>query len=250
MTENDREKFAEAFFGLEEYFGKNHSKTIIEIYFKSLQDLSIDQFQMVCLKAIQKGRFFPKITELRDFAGVDQDAIEKDKPLLAWLAFRESIKTFGPAFHNNGKLSDPVIYRVVRMLGGMERIRMWTENEMPFRQKDFIEYYELAERHDAVDLLSSTSSEESASKNLLPSSSTENIETKLHGMTGNQFSSVFRRMEIKTFKPPDTPVIQIKKLIRHLINVGEDVSSFKKAHPEIYDDVINENREGHGTPGA
>ncbi len=161
MPNVDRKQFAEIFFGLEEYFRKTHKKTVIEIYFQCLQDLSQEQFRLACRKAVKQGRFFPMVSELREYAGVEKNPGHEEKAIMAWVNFYQILRIHGVSVLNtepaggseNGIVLDPVVFRVIRMLGGVERVRMWTEQEIPFRQKEFIEYYVLALEDAAVGTL-------------------------------------------------------------------------------------------------
>ncbi len=161
MPNLDRKHFVEIFFGMEEYFGKKHKKVVVEMYFQGLQDLSQDQFRLACRKAVRQGRFFPMISELREYAEVDKNPGHEEKAMLAWVNFYQTLRIHGASVLNmepkgaseSGIRLDPIVYRVIRMLGGAERIRMWTEEEIPFRQKEFIDYYALAMEHDAAGAL-------------------------------------------------------------------------------------------------
>ncbi|MCI0488968.1 MAG: hypothetical protein L0229_20440 [Blastocatellia bacterium] len=66
MQESDFERFGHAMYALGEVFGKDMTGNLIELYFKALSDLSVEEFERAANLAIGECKFFPKPVELRE----------------------------------------------------------------------------------------------------------------------------------------------------------------------------------------
>jgi hypothetical protein len=70
---------------LAEAMGESLTPSRLEIYLTDLADLSREQLEMACWRARRELRFFPKIAELREFAGALSSAVDdRPDPELAW----------------------------------------------------------------------------------------------------------------------------------------------------------------------
>ena len=60
----NRKHFNEQFLGMCEYFGKDHSESVIQIYWNALKTISDDEFTKSVSTAVLQGTFFPRVAEL------------------------------------------------------------------------------------------------------------------------------------------------------------------------------------------
>lgn len=65
MQQSDFKPFSKALYALGEVFGRQLTETVINVYFKTFADFTIEEFESACYKAINECKFFPKPVELR-----------------------------------------------------------------------------------------------------------------------------------------------------------------------------------------
>lgn len=91
MTEMDRQPFGEMLFALGEAYGESISAARMEIYFRALDDLSLEEIRRAANVHARASKFFPKPVELRE-------AIEgkaEDQAEIAWQAVQKLVKRYG-----------------------------------------------------------------------------------------------------------------------------------------------------------
>lgn len=146
MNANDLNEFAGEMFGLQEYFDKKLSKVLLDKYFERLQDLSVEEFKAACNAAYDQCRWFPRIVELREFAL----KADKDHALIAWNIVERVRRRAFSITRRNTKFPLPGIHEAIQLMGGWRKVGMWTENELHFREKEFLERYEVVKRNNFV----------------------------------------------------------------------------------------------------
>lgn len=87
MQNSERPEFIDILISLEAYFEKELSKPLREIYWKGLQDLSLENYRAAAEKAMTELKFFPKIADLRGFVTVGGD----DAAASAWTQLDRAI---------------------------------------------------------------------------------------------------------------------------------------------------------------
>ena len=148
MKKEDEKQFSKIMAGLQEVYTpeKPISTAKLEIYWMAFQDWTIEQFQAACQALLQTKTIstFPLPGEIRAASQ------EKDRALEAWLLARNAISictnTASVIF------SDAVIHSVIEAMGGWPKFCWIQDDELPFRQKDFLEYYKFfasKQRHPA-----------------------------------------------------------------------------------------------------
>ena len=87
------------------------------------------------LQDTEAGQFFPKIADLkRHLSGT-----RTDRGTLAWSKVIGAIRRRGP-WPSVG-FDDPVIHTVIDEMGGWPAVCAWTNDELPFRERDFLRRY-------------------------------------------------------------------------------------------------------------
>lgn len=135
----DQAKFSELMQGLSKIFdpGRKISAVVMELYFKALEDLTIEQIAIAVSKVIRERVYsgFPKPAEIR-LAIKPPDIDQLSDPLGAWLLVERHIEG-GPM------PTDPVVNKTVATMGGYERLGLQSYAELVWVQKDFERRYEL-----------------------------------------------------------------------------------------------------------
>jgi hypothetical protein len=93
MTNRDSAEFARLFVGLAQAFDKQASDLLIQIYFDSLKDFSLEAVTTAVNQAVHTKKFFPKVAELRELIVGNPE----DRAAGAWTAFLEAAANGGTA---------------------------------------------------------------------------------------------------------------------------------------------------------
>lgn len=135
MQKRDEAKFAEQFVGLCEYFDKPFSQALLDIYWRGLEDLSIEQFESAVTVVIRSAKWFPKISELRELAHGNPD----ERAIAAWEQVKEAIARGG--YVSSVVFEDSKITRAIEHIGGWVKLCMAEGKDAKFMQKDFMAVY-------------------------------------------------------------------------------------------------------------
>lgn len=136
MTDEDRIEFANVMGAAAEVFEREISSLMTDAYFASLRDLSIEAVRMGFSVCFKRCRFMPRPVEIREAAS----GRKTDRALMAWQDVQHAAAVIGP--YRSARFEDGTVAAVVRAMGGWERVCYFTEDEMPWRQKDFERLYE------------------------------------------------------------------------------------------------------------
>ncbi|AGH44505.1 hypothetical protein [Paraglaciecola psychrophila] len=80
----NRQHFNEQFLGMCEYFGKDHSESVIQIYWNALKTISDDEFTKAVTDSVMKSTFFPRVAELMKSVPKLEPMLIEDKGGLTW----------------------------------------------------------------------------------------------------------------------------------------------------------------------
>lgn len=125
----------------------------LQIYATDLAtDLSQEQLRIALTRARRECRFFPKIAELREFAGGSKEDHRKVEAEAAWTFVMDYLRRWSVArlpLYQSGKRIEapPLSARIeyaLRRIGGLRGLNQITESSRPFMFKDFCEAYQLA----------------------------------------------------------------------------------------------------------
>lgn len=91
MTPNDKPAFLAVMTALSETFRESVSDSRMEIYFKVLSRLTIDQVETCAAKILETSKFFPKPAEFFEVA----EGSTEDRAAQAWELFIEAVRSAG-----------------------------------------------------------------------------------------------------------------------------------------------------------
>lgn len=144
MNEKDEKKFGELMLAMGEVFQKIPNKIQMEIYFRALEDLTIEDVSQACSEIVKTRKItgtLPLPAEIREMAGGNSEA----KALTAWAKVSEAIDRLG--WDNSIAFDDPQIMRAIVLWGGSWiRLREldWRLDQVKWRQKEFMQAYKAA----------------------------------------------------------------------------------------------------------
>lgn len=131
MTNQDKSEFVRQLTGLAELFDKKISDALFEIYWQSLQELSLEDFKRAATSLALSAKFFPKPVEFREQILPNLDA----QASLAYDKLHEAYLRLAP--YHTVTFDDPVIHAVVNSLGGWIKLANLTVDEAKWYRKDF-----------------------------------------------------------------------------------------------------------------
>lgn len=138
MTPNDKQRFAVAIYALGEYYGKTLSKGVIDIYWQGLESYSIDALESAISRHLRNpdcGQFMPKIAEIVKML----EGSTKDSAVIAWAKVMRGIS--GAGMYQSVVFDDAMIHVAIEGIGGWIKLCQSSEQELPFVQRRFEEYY-------------------------------------------------------------------------------------------------------------
>jgi len=147
VRENDKKQFSELMLAIGEVFQKIPNKTQMEIYFRALEDLTIEQVSHACSEIVKTRKItgtLPLPAEIRDLAGGGN---LDDRALVAWHKLVYALDHYGCG--NSVAFDDPAIMgAIILWAGSWRKIKdiEWTYDNDTWVQKAFISAYKAAAR--------------------------------------------------------------------------------------------------------
>jgi len=150
MQKHEQDEFKKTMIGLGEYYGKEITSSLLEIYWYDLKPLSIDQFKEVVSlhrKNPDNGQFFPKVADIEKMIGGNSKQQEQaltDKSEMQWLVVLGEIKRVGS--WGSLKIEDQQAMAAVQSLGGWKFVCSQTQDQLVWLGKRFVDSYKNFER--------------------------------------------------------------------------------------------------------
>jgi len=151
MTPADRKDFLEVIIGFAELKGKQLSAPALELYWRSMQAWSLDDFRKAAEHLIRTCEFMPMPKDFEDLRKAGRATSGE-----AWAAVLKFARTsYSPNFpvdprYLRGPLADPLVQRAVNAVGGWNAIAMSNSESTHFLERRFAEHFE--SMSDSVDI--------------------------------------------------------------------------------------------------
>lgn len=139
MKSTDKQRFCEMLTGLGEYYGKPISKMMMDIYAQGLANYDIDDISKAFSTHVRNpdnGQFMPKIADVER----SLNGNSATRAMRAWNKVTKAVQEIGT--YRTVKFDDPLINSVIQDMGGWTCIGQITEDELPFRIKEFEKRYQ------------------------------------------------------------------------------------------------------------
>ncbi len=132
--------------------GETVSPERMKIYAGDLADLDRSQLEVAFTRARRELKFFPRISELRDLAGVAAKDVRNVETEAAWKFVNDYLRKWGvdlmPIYSGGKRIEAPAlpprIAYALRRIGGLCGLNQVTEEKRPFMFRDFCEAYNVA----------------------------------------------------------------------------------------------------------
>ncbi len=137
MTGKDRAAFGKLMAALAEAFSQDVSPAKLDVYFRALGDMSVEQIDAAVWTLIRTRTTatFPKVAEIREAV---HGKVE-DQAQLAWVKFIGAVRSHGG--YETVSFDNPVIHAIVEREGGWIKVTEYNQEEMKWFAKDFLRMY-------------------------------------------------------------------------------------------------------------
>ena len=125
-----------------ELFDKAITKTLIEIYWVSLESFNDSDVELAFKRLIATVKFFPKPAEIIEAISGPQNSVA----LSAWVAVSWAIEHVG-GYNSIRFGQDPVIHSVIEAMGGWPDLCNISSKEMVWKQREFERLYQMLSGH-------------------------------------------------------------------------------------------------------
>jgi hypothetical protein len=133
-NQTERDKFLNAFLALAEMWDKECSETLIRMYFKSIEEHSIESVEAALGKALKTCRFFPKPVDINELC---RGGNISDQAEVEWGKVIGAVEHVGP--YKSVVFDDPTTMAVIETSGGWVRFcQDITFQNITFKRKDFV----------------------------------------------------------------------------------------------------------------
>jgi len=141
VTDDDFGKFRELMDGVAaQYKTEPLSAAGLSMMFQVLRKVGLQDVCTALMRHMEICKFFPRSADI--LAQINGTAA--DRSSAAFQKLLAAQRRCG--YTASVRFSDPAIHYAVTRLGGWEQTCTWTQEELPFREKDFARQYEAAER--------------------------------------------------------------------------------------------------------
>lgn len=134
----DKLRFGKALMALAEYYGKELSDGVIQLYWQGLQQYSIDDIESAIGRHLQNpdnGQWMPKIADVvRMIEGTTQSSAA-----ISWAKVMRAVGSVGQ--YQSIVFDDPVIHLAIGDIGGWPSVCQCEVEELPFLQNRFYKAY-------------------------------------------------------------------------------------------------------------
>lgn len=116
------------------------SEDAVKLYFKVLSDYSLDEVSQAIMEHIKQSPYMPKPADIiRIIEGTAEDRASE-----AWYHVLKAMQQYG--HYESVQFDNPAIHYAIERMGGWQKLCQLTEEELPFRERDFIKHYIRGER--------------------------------------------------------------------------------------------------------
>lgn len=153
MKPTDRKAFLEVVVGFAELKGKQLSAPALELYWRSLQHWTLDDFRAAAEQLLRTCEFMPVPKDFENLRKAGRPTAGE-----AWIEVLHYARHGWSRWQGGGVSlnntmqppSDPLIDRAVRAIGGYEAIAMSPTDKTQFLERRFAEHYEAMQDADEI----------------------------------------------------------------------------------------------------
>lgn len=150
MTPEDRQAFLETVIGFAELKGKELSAPALELYWRSLQHWSLEDFRAAAEQLLRTCKFMPLPKDFEDLRKAGRPTGGEAWAAVLHYARWDYSPNFPARLPTQGPLADPIVQRAINAVGGFRALAMTDSDAMHFVERRFCEHFESAQDADDV----------------------------------------------------------------------------------------------------
>lgn len=138
MVDGDKSAFATLVGNVYAFYQKESSAFVLGVWWETLKDCELEDVRRAFnrhAKNPDSGQFLPRPSDLFKLI----EGTSTDKAVVAWATVVDAIRTKGP--YVSVQFDDPRVTRIVIEMGGWPKVCEVTNDELPFRQREFENRY-------------------------------------------------------------------------------------------------------------
>ncbi len=141
MTESDFQAFIAIMGAIAETLGQPKlSRLGLKLFFDVLRPYSFEEVSNALYATLRQSPFMPKPSDVVRYI----EGTAEDRGREAWHAVLEAMRKYGA--YMSIRFDNPAIHFAIERMGGWQKLCLMPEEELPFRERDFIAHYKRGER--------------------------------------------------------------------------------------------------------
>ena len=141
MKKDDLKEFVTMLAVIADTYGQPRpSKEAVRLYFKVLSEYSLEDVSKAMMEHLKTSSFMPKPADIiRILEGTAEDRASE-----AWYHVLKAMQQYG--HYESVQFDNPAIHYAIERMGGWQKLCQMTEEELPYRERDFVKHYVRGER--------------------------------------------------------------------------------------------------------
>lgn len=138
MVESDKKRFFATLTGVADYYGKELSKGVLNVYWEGLREYDLEAVEKALwahAKNPDSGQWMPKVADVAKML----EGRTADQAAVAWSKVDRAVRQVGS--YADVVFDDALIHRVLHDMGGWLQLMAKTEADWPFIAKEFENRY-------------------------------------------------------------------------------------------------------------
>ncbi len=141
MTKSDFQAFIAIMGAIAETLGQPKlSRLGLKLFFDVLGPYSFEEVSNALYATLRQSPFMPKPSDVVRYI----EGTAEDRGREAWHAVLQAMRKHGA--YASVRFDDPAIHFAIERMGGWQKLCLMPEDELPFRERDFIGHYKRGER--------------------------------------------------------------------------------------------------------
>ena len=141
MIESDFQAFIAVMGAIAEALGQPKlSRLGLKLFFDVLRPYSFEEVSNALYATLRQSPFMPKPSDVVRYI----EGTAEDRGREAWHAVLQAMRKHGA--YASVRFDDPAIHFAIERMGGWQKLCLMPEDELPFRERDFIGHYKRGER--------------------------------------------------------------------------------------------------------
>lgn len=141
MESSDLEQFITMMGIVADTYGQPRlNPNAIKLYFEVLSEYPLSEISKAIKEHVKQSPYMPKPADIIRII----DGTAEDRASEAWYYVLKTIQQYG--HYESVQFDNPAIHYAIERMGGWQKLCQMTEEELPYRERDFVKHYVRGER--------------------------------------------------------------------------------------------------------